>query len=185
MKTKNLTRISLMIALLIISAQLAIPIGPVSITLQSLVILVIGLIFPKKQAVLTAFLYLLMGLMGFPIFAQAMGGPYSIFLPSFGFILSFIPALWLMGKVRERESGEDFKRNLSAVLLGNLVIYFVGILYMSFILIVHLGNEMTLWEVLSLGMIPFIPADIAKSILALSIAKRVTPYFKNEKKSLE
>lgn len=185
MKTRDLTRMSLMLALLIVSAQIAIPIGPVSITLQSLVILIIGLVFPKKQAVLIAFLYLLLGLLGLPIFAQAMGGPHSVFLPSFGFILSFIPALWLMGEVRERNSGKDFKRDLSAVLLGNLVIYFFGILYMSFILIVYLGNEMTLWKVLSVGMIPFIPADIVKSVLAFSIAKRVNPYFKNKGESLE
>ena len=78
MKTANLTRVALLLALLIISSRFAIPIGPVAISLQTLIVLIIGLILPTGQAVLTTTLYLLLGLLGLPIFTQAMGGPYSV-----------------------------------------------------------------------------------------------------------
>ncbi|MDN6195325.1 MAG: biotin transporter BioY [Atopostipes suicloacalis] len=178
MKIKNLTRMALMLALLIVSAQLAIPIGPVAVTFQSLIVLIIGLSFPKKQAILTLVVYVLAGLIGLPVFAQAMGGPHSVFLPSFGFIFSFIPAVWLMAKLNEGNSKSTKKIYLFSILLGNSVIYLIGILYMSFILRVHLGNNFGLWKILSIGLFPFIPADIIKSILAIQIAKRLKKHIK-------
>lgn len=173
MKTADLTRVALLLALLIISSQFAIPIGPVAISLQTLIVLIIGLVLPTGQAVLTTTLYLLVGLIGLPIFTQAMGGPYSVFLPSFGFILSFIPAVWVMSKICSINSKSKNKKYILAILVGNLIIYLIGISYMSFILIFYLGSEMNLWGILSIGMLPFIPGDIVKSIVAMSISKRI------------
>lgn len=180
MKTHHLTRVALMLALLIVSAQLAIPIGPVAVTLQTLVVLIIGLVLPKKQALLTMILYLFAGIMGLPIFAQAMGGPHSVFLPSFGFVLSFIPAVYLMAKKMEKSPKKDLKSYIYAVILGSLVIYAIGISYMSFILLVHLGNDFSLWKILSIGMIPFIPGDLLKSFLAVTISMRLNHHLKDK-----
>ena len=173
MKISDLTRVALLLALLIISAQFAIPIGPVAISLQTLVVLIIGMVLPTGQAVLTTTLYLLVGLIGLPIFAQATGGLHSVFLPSFGFILSFIPAVWVMSKICSRNYESENKKYIMAVLAGNLIIYLIGISYMSFILIFYLGNDMNLWGVLSIGMLPFIPGDIVKTIIAMNISKRL------------
>lgn len=176
MKTSDLTRVALLLSLLIISAQFSIPIGPIAISLQTFVVLIIGLILSTRQAVLTTVLYLVVGLIGLPVFTQAMGGPHSIILPSFGFILSFTPAVWGMSKVRNMNSTHQVNNYVIAVLLGNLIIYLVGIAYMAFILIVYLGNEMSFWKILSIGMLPFIPGDIIKSVLAISMAKRLNRY---------
>ena len=176
MKTSDLTRIALMLSLLIISAQLSIAIGPIAISLQSLMVLIIGLVLTKEQAFLTSFLYLIAGLIGLPIFAQSMGGPHSIFLPSFGFIISFLPAVWLMAKIREGSSKEERTSYIQAVLLGNFIIYLVGISYMSFILNVYLEMDMTFWQILLAGLLPFIPIDILKSIIAIVIAKRLNTH---------
>lgn len=176
MKTIQLTRIALMLALLIISAQFAIPIGPVAISLQSLVILLIGLTLPKKQATLTAILYLIAGLIGLPVFAQATGGPQAIFLPSFGFVLSFIPAVWLMAIIRKKKFHQSIPADLIAVLIGNLVIYLIGILYMIFILVFYLNTPITFWKVISIGLLPFIPGDIIKSVVALSMARQLNKH---------
>ena len=176
MKNSSLTRISLMLSLLIISAQFTIPIGPVSISLQSMMILLIGLILPKKQAMLTSILYLIAGLIGLPVFAQAQGGLHSVFLPSFGFILSFIPSAWLVAKISEQESKGRVKKDIQAILIGNLVIYFIGIMYMTFIFNIHLELDYNLWRILSIGLLPFIPADVIKSIVALQIARRLNKH---------
>lgn len=173
MKTSDLTRVSLLLALLIISSQFALPIGPVAISLQSLIVLIIGLILPTKQAVLTTSLYLLVGLIGLPVFTQAMGGPYSVFLPSFGFIVSFIPAVWLISKIRGKHWRNKPNNDILAVFFGNLIIYIVGIAYMAFILVFYLDQQMSLWKIISIGMLPFIPGDIIKSVVAVSISRRL------------
>lgn len=182
MKIANLTRVSLLLALLVISSQFAIPIGPVAISLQTLVVLIIGLILPPKQAVLTTSLYLILGLMGLPIFTQAMGGPYSLFLPSFGFILSFIPAVWVVSKIRLMQWGNETSRYIVAVLCGSVLIYLIGISYMGFILVFYLGNEMSIGKILSIGMLPFIPGDIVKSLLAIQISKQLNTYLSRRSK---
>lgn len=176
MRTVNLTRVALMLTLLMVSSQFAIPIGPVAISLQTLIVLIIGLILPTSQAVLTSTLYLVVGLIGLPVFTQAMGGPHSVFLPSFGFILSFIPAVWAMSKVRRMKSNDGIHNYIVAVILGNIIIYAIGLSYMLFILVLYLGNEMSFWQILTAGMLPFIPGDIIKSVVAVSISRQVNAY---------
>lgn len=176
MKTSHLTRVALMLTLLIISAQFSIPIGPVAISLQSLVVLIIGLTLPKKQAVLTTLLYLFAGFIGLPIFSQAMGGPHSIFLPSFGFILSFIPAVWLMTKIRKRNSEKGAENYFQTVFVGNVIIYLIGLSYMTIILMINSDVEITIFKVLSVGFLPFIPADILKSLIAIKISMQLKKY---------
>ncbi len=176
MKTTNLTRVALMLTLLMISSQFSIPIGPVAMSLQTLIVLIIGLILPTAQAVLTTSLYLVIGLIGLPIFTQAMGGLHSVFLPSFGFILSFIPAVWGMSKVREMYSKDGIYSYVIAVLLGNLIIYVIGLSYMLFIFVLYLGKEMSFWQIMTVGMLPFIPGDVIKSVVAISISKQLNSY---------
>lgn len=176
MKASNLTRVALLLTLLILAAQLSIPIGPVAISLQTLIVLVIGLLLPTKQAVLTTILYLMVGLMGLPIFTQAMGGPHAVFLPSFGFILSFPPAVWIMSKIRQLQSKKIGNNYLLAVILGHFTIYIIGVSYMTFIFLFYLEKKITFGKILWIGMLPFIPGDIIKSLLAINLAKRLNRY---------
>lgn len=178
MKTTQLTRIALMLALLILSAQFTLPVGPIVISLQSLIILIIGLILPPKQAAMTAGLYLLTGLIGLPVFTQAMGGPQAIFMPSFGFVLSFIPAVYLMAIIRKQNFKHSMSADLLAVLVGNVVIYLIGITYMYLIFTFYLKTPLTFWKVISIGLLPFVPGDIMKSIVALSVARQLNKHLK-------
>lgn len=173
MKNSDLTRVAIVLSLLIVSAQFSVSIGSIAISLQSLVILVIGLVLTKKQGLMVTFLYLIAGLIGLPVFAQSMGGPHSVFLPSFGFILSFIPAVWAMASLQERKIKSAMQGYLQVVLLGNLIIYSLGISYMSFILNIHLELEMSFWQIITAGLLPFIPLDIIKSLIAVRIAKQL------------
>lgn len=179
MKTADLTRVSLLLALLIVSAQFAVPIGPIPISLQTLIVLIIGLILPTKQAVLTTVLYLIVGLIGLPIFTQAMGGPHSVLLPSFGFILSFIPAVWVISKVRQMKSRDRMSNYLLAAFLGHLIIYTVGLSYMTFILNFYLGSGMSFGRIIAIGMLPFIPGDILKAGISISISRNLNTYLAN------
>lgn len=170
MKTKDMTRIAILIGLLIICSQLALPIGPVPITLQTLGALMIGYLLSPKNAVITTGLYLLMGLIGFPIFSNFIGGPQAILLPSFGFALAFLPATYLQAKYLEKYS------NLWLAGCINVVItYLIGLGYMGFILNVYLGSGLDFMGLLFIGFIPFIPGDITKIVVAVVLAKRLFP----------
>lgn len=92
MKAKDLTLTAILLALLIVLSQLSVPIGPIPITLQTLAVLFIGYFLSPRSTVIATFTYLVGGLVGLPIFSNFQGGLQSVLLPSFGFILSFIPA---------------------------------------------------------------------------------------------
>lgn len=174
MKTKDITLIALLLAILIVCSQLAIPIGVVPITLQTFAVLLIGLILPPKQAALTTTLYLIAGLIGFPIFSGASGGFQSILSPSFGFIIGYIPASYLTSLL-SRQLIHQKLANVWATLAGSVIIYIFGILYFIMVFNFIKQTPLPIGQVLSLTLIPFIPGDILKMILAIIVDKALTP----------
>lgn len=169
---KKITLIALMIALLIICSYISIPIGTVPISLQTFAVVLIGLLLPPSWSVLVMILYMMMGLVGLPVFAGGQGGLQSLLSPSFGFVIAFIigaPAISLYLSKRPL----SYIHHLMASLIGQLLIYAVGLSYMAWILNVYLGNSFNLGAILSMGMIPFIPGDILKTILAVTIYQRL------------
>lgn len=173
MKTRDITLSALMIAVLAICSQLSIPIGPIPITLQTFAVLLIGMILPSKHAFIVTSAYLLLGLIGFPVFANGSGGIQSFLSPAFGFAIGFIPAATLMARFIERKSQPTLYNYLIASLIATLVLYSIGLSYMSFILNVVLGAQMTLSQVLMAGMLPFLPGDILKIIFSIVVAQRL------------
>ena len=175
MKTKDMTLIAIMIGMLIICSQLAIPIGPIPITLQTLAVLMIGYLLTPKNAVLTIILYLLLGLIGFPIFANFSGGLQAILLPSFGFALAFIPATYLQTRYLKNHNISQVKNLMIAGLINTAITYLIGLTYMAFILNIYLNSSLNFMGILWIGFIPFVPGDIIKVVLAILLAKRLLP----------
>lgn len=173
MKTREITLSALMIAILAICSQLSIPIGPIPITMQTFAVLLIGMILPSKHAFVVTSAYLLLGLIGFPVFANGSGGLQSFLSPAFGFAIGFIPAASLMARFLEKKSQRTLTNYLIASLLATLILYTIGLGYMSFILNVVLGAQMTLPQVLMAGMLPFLPGDILKAVFSAILAQRL------------
>lgn len=173
MKTRDITLSALMIAVLAICSQLSIPIGPIPITLQTFAVLLIGLLLPPKHALLVTSSYLLLGLIGLPVFANASGGLQSLISPAFGFAIAFIPAATSMAHFLQKQHQPRLITYLLASVLATVILYAIGLSYMSFILNVVLGAELTASKILMLGMIPFIPGDIIKIMLSITIALRL------------
>lgn len=170
MKNRDITLTAIMITLLIICSQLSLPIGPVPITLQTFAVLMIGYLLSPKNAVLATSIYLIMGLFGLPIFSNFMGGFQSFLLPSFGFILGFIPASYLQAKYLTKYS------NLAiAGIINFAVTYVIGLTYMALILNIYLNSQLNFVGILMAGMIPFIPGDLLKLVVGVFIAKRILP----------
>jgi len=179
--TKNMILTSLFAALMAVSAVfIAIPLGPVNFTLQVFFVILSGIILGPKCGPLSQILYLAMGLIGLPVFSGGMGGISYIFAPSFGYILGFILASYIIGKLVERYRNYTFKNIFAASILGLVVIYAVGFPYLYLVLTKVAGAELGFSAVFKSGVLVFLPGDIIKCILATLLGIKMIPQLKRQ-----
>jgi len=170
--TLDITQIGMFTALTAIGAFISIPVGPVPITLQSLFVLLSGIILGSRKAMLSQVAYVLLGLFGLPIFAGFTGGLQTMLKPSFGFLLGFILAAYIAGKITEYEK-TSIKNITLAVFAATLVMYAVGLPYMYYVLNFILTKEFNIMQVLNMGMFMFIPGDTLKAVIAVFVGKKL------------
>ncbi len=171
-KATDAVLISLFTALTVVGAFIKIPIPHVPLTLQTLMVMLAGLILGSRRGALSQLLYLILGLLGLPIFAQG-GGPAYILQPSFGFLLGFIAGAYVIGRIVEREKDLSLFRTLIALVLGQLAIYLLGISYLYFNLNFILHKPLSLFTVVKIGFLVFIPGDILKTVVAALVVAPV------------
>ncbi len=175
MKTKDITITSMLIAVLVVCSQLSVPIGPVPVTLQTLAVLLIGFLLSPKNALFATVVYTVMGLAGLPVFSAFSGGLHSILMPSFGFVIAFIPASFAQAKYLSKVNALETKHLVISGLINFIITYAIGIPYMAFILNIYMNAQMGLVAILMAGMIPFIPGDLIKLFTGVVMAKRLLP----------
>lgn len=181
MTTSRLVRISLFTSLTAIGAFISIPTGPIYITLQSFFVLLSGIILGPVDGAISQILYVLLGLIGLPIFSGFTGGPQAIFMPSFGFILGFIFSSYTSGiLVRKNiQSINSLRFNISfAAICGTIIIYIFGLPYMYYILNLINNQNLSFVSIMNLGFFIFIPGDMIKLILLIFIGARIFPLVK-------
>ena len=147
--------------LLTASAKIQIPFFPVPQTMQTLVVLVLGMLYGWRLGAATVLLYLAEGAFGLPVFAgtpeKGIGLAYMMG-PTGGYLIGFVLAAIVCGGLAERGWDRKPLTTALAMLLGNIVIYIPGLLWLS----LFVGSE----KVIQLGLVPFILGDIAKLVLA-------------------
>lgn len=168
---REITQIGMFSALTAIGAFISVPIGPVPITLQSFFVILSGILLGSKNAMLSQVIYLILGLIGLPIFAGFTGGLQTIFKPSFGFIIGYIVAAYFTGKIVENY--KNIKSLPFAVLIGTIIIYAIGLPYMYYILNIMLAKNFTIMQILQMGMLAFIPGDTLKAMVAVFVGNRL------------
>jgi biotin transport system substrate-specific component len=173
---RDITQIGIFTALTAVGAFISIPIGPVPITLQSFFVLLSGIILGSKKAMFSQITYLLLGLIGFPIFSGFSGGLQHIFKPSFGFIIGYVAAAYVVGKLTEEKTASQYL--WAAVLAGTLIIYTFGLPYMFYILNIMLNSNLSIVKILQLGMFAFIPGDMLKAVIIVFFAQKISPLLK-------
>jgi biotin transport system substrate-specific component len=177
--TRDLTITSLFTALTAIGGFIAIPLGPVPITLQTIFVVLSGLILGAKLGALSQIIYVILGLVGLPIFAGGTGGLTSVVSPSFGFVIGFIAAAYVIGKLTEKN--KSLSTIIYSVALGSFVIYLIGVPYFYFIFTSYLGKSINFYGALKYACLPFIPGDIVKAVITIILAKKLLPMLKNIK----
>jgi biotin transport system substrate-specific component len=147
----------------------------VPFSLLPLMALLSGVFLGGRLGAWSMLVYALMGLIGIPVFAKPpFGGPIYLLQPTFGFILGYIAAAYVTGKLVEKESEPGLFRLVTAMLAGLGVLYLVGLPYLWVIVNFFLGNSMTAATVLKVAFLPFIGLDLIKMGLGAVLANLVT-----------
>lgn len=170
--------------------RIPLPFSPVPITLQTLFVLLAGALLGGNLAALSQFSYILLGLLGLPIFTGAGSGLSYLLGPTGGYLFGFILAVIFIGRFikyaqnnlsRTFSSGEVFQKHRKArdlfsvfvvLWLGDLIILCSGILWLKILL----GYPLT--RLLWVGFIPFIPGDLLKALIASILYLRLKTHIK-------
>lgn len=169
-RTKQLTLCALFAALTAIGTHIKIPTPLLPLTLQTLFVVLSGLVLGRKYGALSVCVYVIVGLAGLPVFTG------SALNPTFGYIVGFIPGAWISGYIAERFAPKFMTWFLGAV-AGIAVIYAVGIPYYYLMSKYYIGNELGAKTLLMYFMLMPIPGDVAKSVLAGLIVQRLAVFF--------
>jgi len=176
MKVKDLCLMTVCLCILIICSKIAVPIGVISITLQTFAVAIIPYILKWKRASIVLTAYILMGLIGIPVFSDG-GGFFYVLKPSFGFILGFLSSTFITGSNVLKNSKIA---GLIKGLLGLLTLDLIGMIYMYFILKYYIGSAKTsILYVIQVGFLPFILKDSISVVLAYIISLRLSPILDN------
>ena len=157
-------------ALTAIGAFIRIPLGLIAITLQTFVTVMAGALLGARWGMLSQVAYVLLGLVGLPIFLLG-GGPGYVLQPSFGFLLGLIPCAWITGALAGG-SGQP-GRIILACVLGECAMYLVGVPYMYAICNLYLGKGLSLETVVTTGMLIYLPGDAIKIAATALLAPAV------------
>lgn len=144
-------------------AKVSFFIGPVPITGQTAGVIIVGAALGARRGAASMVAYLLAGLAGVPVFAGAVAGPAYVLMPSFGFVLGFIPAAFLAGWFAERAWDRTPALAFLGFVAASIVPFLVGVPYMALILGTVLDQPVTFASVMASGVVPFIVPGLIKA----------------------
>ena len=171
---REMILISLFAALTAAGAFIKIPTPLVPFTLQFLFCAYAGIFLGAKKALYPQLLYVAIGLIGIPIFANG-GGPAYVLQPTFGYLLGFILCAFTIGKLTESLTSLSVIKLLGSVLVGLCFVYLLGVSYLYMIVNFYLHKQMTIATAITVGFTPYITADLILSALVALTAVRVIP----------
>ena len=130
---KNLLIIFIGSILYALSARIAIPIPPVPVTLQTLVLLTFSMAVGSRLAFLTFALYIFQGIIGIPVFAKPpFSGFYYLIGPSGGYLLGMLIASYFVGYLAEKNYDKNFIKSLITIFIGTIIIFIPGLIWLGF-----------------------------------------------------
>lgn len=166
---KETALVALFVAFIIIGAFIRIPIGGYVISLQPIFTLMAGLVLGAKLGAFSVSIYILMGLIGLPVFT-AGGGPQYVLQPTFGFLFAFIIQAFICGKLSRNLKTPKFLSVFVIGLISMVVLYIVGLLYFYLISVYMLGMEgAQIW-----AMIAVISGGAVKDVIMTAIVAKIS-----------
>ena len=150
-----------------VGAFIIIPLPPVPITLQTLFTALSGALLGGALGALSQVVYVLLGIIGLPVFAGGKAGLGVLFGPTGGYLIGFIAGSYVIGKIIEVKKEAGLFRIVLAMVVGFLVLYALGVLQLSIV------AKLSFAKALSAGMIPFLIGDAVKIVVATFVTLKL------------
>ncbi|MDR1801127.1 MAG: biotin transporter BioY [Lachnospiraceae bacterium] len=175
LSTKNMVLIALFTALTCIVSpfSIPIPISPVPITLTNFILCLSLYILGYKSALISCLIYVLLGVVGLPIFSGFQGGIGKLLGPTGGYILGYFFLVFIAGFISEKGKGKRLWYAIGMV-IGTALLYAFGTIWLAKQL------NMTFAAALAVGVIPYIIGDVVKMAICLIIAPEIKKRIRSE-----
>lgn len=145
---------------------------PMHFTLQWFFVLLAGLLLDKRLAGASVGVYLLLGLIGVPVFASG-GGPSYLIRPTFGYLIGFGAAAYTMAWLCEKFPISGFMRLMTVSVMGLMIYYGIGVLYYFVVCRILIAKEIT-WQVLLFNcFLLTVGPDLGLCVAAVSVAAKL------------
>ncbi|PKM78794.1 MAG: BioY family transporter [Firmicutes bacterium HGW-Firmicutes-15] len=154
-------------ALTAIGSFIIIPLQPLPMTLQTLFTGLAGVLLGGYTGALSQIIYVLLGIIGLPVFAGGKAGFGTLLGPSGGYLIGFIVGAYVIGKIMESRQEAGLAWIVLALAAGNLVIYTLGTVQLSLI------THFSLLKSLLVGVVPFLLGDLLKLMAATWLALKL------------
>ncbi len=166
MTTKDMTVVAVMAALICVAGPLSISIGPIPLSLASFAVYLAGAVLGAKKGPLAVALYLLIGLVGVPVFSGFSGGLQKLIGVTGGYLVGYLPCAWLTGLgVKPGQTEAAPKWLLPAMMVaGTAVLYIIGTAWFM------IQTKNTLAAAMGMCVVPFLPGDAIKIVAATLLA---------------
>lgn len=163
-------------ALTAVGAYIHIPLPPVPITLQTLFVALSGALLGGSLGALSQIVYILLGVIGLPVFAGGKSGIGVLFGPTGGYLIGFVAGAYVIGKLTSLRPKPGLPWIMGSMAAGIAVVYLLGILQLMVV------AELSLPKAIAVGLLPpMIIGDIVKIIAAALISRKVRDRFRSQR----
>ena len=173
-RTRDLILCALFTTLIAVGAFIRIPVPVVPFTLQFLFTCLAGSLLGSKRGLISVLVYIALGLIGLPIFAEG-GGLWYVMKPTFGYLAGFAAGTFVTGKLTERMDHLNLKGILIANFTGLAVVYACGMAWCYVISNFVLGVALGVWPLFLYCFLLAVPGDICLCVLAAGLTRRLRP----------
>lgn len=170
---KNIILVGLFAALTAIGAYITIPLPIVPITMQIFFSLISGIILGSRLGMLSQMIYVIIGLIGMPVFSGGAGGIHYVFSPTFGYLVGFIFAGYIGGKIMELRGKSNFAWVLISSLAALAVVYVLGVAYLYVAKNLFLGVDFPFTQAIYWGFLVTIVKDLFTCVIVAVIGVHV------------
>lgn len=165
---RMMTLTALFAALIAAGAFIAVPIGPVPIVLQNFFVMLTALLLDRRWAMAAIGTYLAAGALGLPVFAGGAGGLGRFFGPTGGYLLAYLPAVYLIATLAGGPN-RTITRQVTTLVAATVLIYALGVSWLK--IVTGMG-----WpQAITAGMLPFLIGDGLKIAAAVAVSRAVMP----------
>ncbi len=171
-KSRSITAIALMTAVICIVSPFTLPIGPIPIGFANFIIMLSALLLGAKRGFLSCLIFLLLGFAGLPVFSGFSGGVGKLLGPTGGYIVGYLLLAIATGIAAQIADKQDSKVRSGIILfvgmiIGTILLYGFGTLWFVY------QSKMAFTAALSVAVFPFIPGDLIKMVIVLTVGMSI------------